>query len=249
MDHMGMNEWIQFFRDMSGKFNSNIYAGLHGQSNPQHISFLRQLQKELNEKSSLDTPLQTLKVVVFDLETTGFSPEKGDQAISIGAVKMCGTDIEEGETSSFYSLIKCEKPIPPEIANLTNIHDADLTSAPTASEVLMKFYKFINGRILIAHHSNHEKAFMQKITWDLMRTRFEHRIIDTSFLIRLFTPIKKSLSLEEACTECGVEIRNRHNALGDAIMTAQIWSYYIKKAEELGILNLREVYEQIAKDS
>jgi DNA polymerase-3 subunit epsilon len=244
---MGMNELFQFFRDMSGKFNSNIYAGIRGQSDPQHISFLRQLQKELNKKSSLETPLDTLKVVVFDLETTGFFPEKGDQAISIGAIKMCGAKIEEGEASSFYSLIKSDKPIPSDISTLTNIYDDDLVAAPIASEVLLKFYKFINGRILVAHHSNHEKAFMQKMTWDILRTRFEHRLIDTTFLIRLFNPIAKSLTLDEACKQCGVAIKDRHHALGDAIMTAQIWSSYVRKAQEMGITNLKEVYEEIAK--
>lgn len=244
---MGANELFQFFKDMSGKFNSKIYAGIRGQSTPQHISFLRQLQKEIKEKDTLDTPLDTLKVVVFDLETTGFFPEKGDQAISIGAIKMNGAVIEEEDTSSFYSLIKSEKPIPPVITTLTNIHDHELATAPEASEVLMKFYKFIDGRVLIAHHSNHEKRFIQKMTWELWRTRFEYRLIDTSFLIRLFAPEPKSLTLDEICILYGIEVKDRHHALGDAIMTAKVWSILIKKAQEMGIKNLREVYEKIAK--
>jgi DNA polymerase-3 subunit epsilon len=244
---MGMHELFQFFRDMSGKFNSNIYAGIRGQTNPQNISFLRKLQKELKEKNSLDTPLETLKVVVFDLETTGFFPEKGDQAISIGAVKMCGTTIEEDETPTFYSLIKSDKPIPQEIIALTNITNRDLDAAPTASEVLLKFYKFINGRSLVAHHSNHEKAFMQKMVWDATRTRFEHRLIDTSFLTRLITPETKPCTLDDICMQYGVEIKDRHHALGDAKMTAQLWSIFLSKAMDLGMKNLREVYERIAK--
>jgi DNA polymerase-3 subunit epsilon len=244
---MGTNELFQFFKDMSGKFNSKIYAGIRSQSTPQHISFLRQLQKEIREKNTLDAPLETLKVVVFDLETTGFFPEKGDQAISIGAIKMCGATIEEEDTSSFYSLINSEKPIPSEITTLTNIHDDELTEAPMASEVLMRFYRFIDGRVLVAHHSGHEKAFMQKMTWDLWRTRFEHRLIDTLFLIRLFTPVKNPLTLDELCSKYEVEIKDRHHALGDAILTAKIWSILIRKAQEMGIKSLREVYEKIAK--
>jgi DNA polymerase-3 subunit epsilon len=111
----------------------------------------------------------------------------------------------------------------------------------------MKFYRFIDGRALVAHHSNHEKAFMQKMTWDLWRTRFEHRLIDTSFLMRLFTPVMKSLTLDEICIQYGVEINDRHHALGDAIMTAKVWSILLRKAQEMGIKNLREVYERIAK--
>lgn len=242
---MGMNDMIQFFRQISGKISSNIYAGIQGQSNPQHISFLRQLQKELKEQNSLETPLHELRVVVFDIETTGFYPEKGDQVISIGAIKMKGSKIIDQET--FYSLVKTNLPLPAEISALTKLTDEELRSAPDATDVFMHFLKFVNKQILVAHHAKHELSFMQKLSLDLFRTRFEHRIIDTSFLVRVSNPSVKSFSLEEACLECGVEIKNRHHALGDAVMTAHIWGYYIEHARRMGFKNLREVYEYIAK--
>lgn len=244
---MGMNEMIQFFRQMSGKLGSSVYAGMQGQTNPQHISFLRQLQKETRGKNSLETPLMDLPVVIFDLETTGFHPERGDQIISIGGVKMSGAQIEEGPDSSFYSLVKPSVPVPKEIEQLTNIHEEQLESAPNTTDVLIDFFKFVNGRILVAHHANHEHSFMQKATWDLLRTRFEHRLLDTLFLIRLANPTVDTMTLDEACRQCCVDIKNRHNALGDAIMTAEVWSYYLNEANNKGIHNLKEVYEYLAK--
>jgi len=88
---------------------------------------------------------------------------------------------------------------------------------------------------------------MQKMTWDLLKTRFEHRIIDTSFLIRLSDSSMKSLQLEEVCNKCGIAIKDRHHALGDAMMTAHIWASYLKIAKKNGYTNLREVYEHLAK--
>ncbi len=246
---MGMNDFIQFFKEMSVKVGSNIYAGIHGQPSPQNISFLRRLQKELKEKNSLDAPLNTLKVAVFDIETTGFFPEKGDQVISIGAVKMCGTTIEESEASSFYSLIKTDQPLSEEISALTKITDEELAAAPNASDVLLDFYRFIQDRILVAHHSNHERAFMKKISQDALGIRFEHRLIDTSFLLRLFHEKNEVQTLDELCTQCGVEIHNRHHALADAKMAAQIWGYYLNKAHTMGLSNLRDVYEHLSKIS
>ena len=242
---MGMNEMIQFFKQISGKLSPTIYAGVQGQSTPQQIAFLRQLQREMKQKSTLDSPLNELKVVVFDLETTGFYPEKGDQVISIGAVKMVGCQIKEKET--FYSLVQSDLPLSEEISTLTNIQESELRVAAPASDVLIQFIQFINSDILIAHHANHEQSFMQKMTWDLLRTKFNHRIIDTSFLIRLFNPSIKSLPLEEVCTQCGIEVINRHHALGDAMMTAQIWSHFLKLAQLKGFRNLQEVYEYLAK--
>jgi DNA polymerase III subunit epsilon len=244
MIHLARNDMIQFFKQLSGKLGSNIYAGFQGQSNPQNIAFIRKLQKEMKKNSNLDSPLSELKVVVFDIETTGFYPERGDQVISIGAVKMSGHQLHSDK--DFYSLVKSDFPLSEEISSLTNIQQEELLSAPDASEILLEFFKFVQSHILVAHHSKHEQSFMQKMSWDLLRTRFEHRIIDTSFLIRLSNPYMKSLPLEDVCKECDIEINNRHNALGDAIMTAHVWSHYLKVAQQMGFINLREVYEYIA---
>jgi DNA polymerase-3 subunit epsilon len=242
---MRLNDLTQYFRQISSKVSSNIYAGIQGQANPQQLSFIRQIQKEMKEKNNLDTPLSELEVVVFDLETTGFYPEKGDRVLSIGAVKMAGPHIEDNDT--FYSLVKSDLPLSEEISTLTNINAEDLRDAPEARDVLIQFFNFTKGHILVAHHSKHEKSFMQKMTWDLLKTRFEHRIIDTSFLIRLLDSSIKSSQLEEVCNTCGIVIKDRHHALGDAHMTAQIWSYYLKIAQNNGYSNLQEVYEQLAK--
>ncbi|MEH7274577.1 exonuclease domain-containing protein [Neobacillus vireti] len=242
---MGMSEMIQFFRQISGRLSSNIYAGVQGQTNMQNISFIRHLQKEMKENNCLDTPLQDLEVVVFDLETTGFYPEKGDRVISIGAIKMKGCQIVKTET--FYSLVHSPYPISVEITALTNICNEDLHLAPTASVVLIDFFKFVKYHPLVAHHARHEQSFIQKLTWDVLKTRFEHRIIDTSFLMRLSNPIIRSIPLEEACEQCGIEVINRHHALEDAKLTAHVWGNYLGLAQSLGYKNLREVYEYLAK--
>jgi DNA polymerase III subunit epsilon len=242
---MAMNEMLQFFRQMSGKLGSSIYAGVQGQTNPQHIAFIRELQKEMKQKNNLELPLEDLQVVVFDLETTGFYPEKGDQIISIGAIKMIGDHIKNDEI--FYSLVKTNVPLSTEISTLTNIHEEDLRTASEPQTVLMDFLKYIGSNILVAHHAKHEQVFMQKVIKEWTRTKFEHRIVDTSFLFRLTDPHIKSLTLEDICVQCGVVVNNRHHALQDAIMTAQVWGFLLKKAKELGLKNLREVYEHIAK--
>ena len=242
---MAMNDFIQFFRGMGGKIGSNVLAGMQGQTSAQSISFLRQLEKEVRQKNDLSCPLHELEVVVFDMETTGFYPDKGDKIISIGAVKMKGTSFSDEET--FYSLIKNEDSIPPEIAALTNITDEQLQDSPEAHEVLLKFYQYISSRILIAHHSKHEQSFMRKVTWDLMKIRFHHRIIDTSFLTNLFHPASRTQPLEKLCEECGINVVNRHHALGDAIMTGHLWAHYLQQAMDAGYKNLGDVYSEIAK--
>ena len=66
-----------------------IDASQSGQSQ-QQVAYLRQLQREMKVEETLHIPLTELNVIIFDIETTGFYPDKGDQIISIGAIKVKG---------------------------------------------------------------------------------------------------------------------------------------------------------------
>lgn len=242
---MRMNPLIQFMKQVQGKINSSVYAPLQGQSSPQHVAFLRQLQKELKVEESLTIPFSDLNVVVFDLETTGFFPEQGNQILSVGAVKVKGGEVQHEET--FYSLVQCTGELSLEIKELTGIEESDLQHAPQLSKVLVDFYEFARGHVLVAHHASHEKKFLQYYNWKLFRTQFKHRIVDTSFLLKIAEPETALVRLEDCCEHCNIPVANRHHALGDAKMTAELWSVYVARVQELGIKNLREVYERLSR--
>lgn len=241
---MAFEPLIQFMRGISGKINSGIFGGVPGQ-NLQQMAFLRQMQKEMDAEEAIETPLNELNVVVFDIETTGFFPEQGDEIISIGAIKVRGGEIQEDQV--FYSLVRFEHTLSPEIENLTGISNLELKDAPLLSEVLVRFFDFTGGFTLVAHHANHEKNFLQQASWKLFRTPFKHRIVDTSFLYRIADPDLKIVRLEEFCEHNAIPIKDRHHALGDAILTAKLWSLYIKEVQKLGCQTLSDIYERLAR--
>jgi len=243
---MAFEPFMQFIRGIQGRVNSNVLGGLQN-DNAQAIAFIRQLQRDLNADQVMDTPLQQLNVVVFDLETTGFFPDKGDQIISIGAIKIIDGKISQNET--FYSLVNYETNLSKEITELTGITSEQLKDAPSISEVLVQFFKFVQDNPLVAHHSHHEKSFMKQACWKAFRTTFKHRIFDTSFLYRLAEPNNKLVILEDFCVENNILVTDRHNALGDAKMTAELWCAYVEKVLKLGYVNMRDVYEKLAKTS
>ncbi|WP_043931248.1 exonuclease domain-containing protein [Bacillus sp. EB01] len=241
---MGMNDFLNYFRRTS----SHRAKGLSAASTEQdlrHISLLRQLDKEMKDHDVLGTPLVSLKAVSFDLETTGFFPDKGDKVISIGAIKMVGSTIVDSE--KFYSLIHHEGQLSPVIVNLTGITNEDVAHAPLPADVLVDFYKFVRSNVLIAHHSQHEQAFMKQMARESLKISFRHRIIDTSFLIRLFNPAYKQTTLEDICKVCGIEPAGRHHALGDAMLAAQVWSYYLEKAIDAGYRTLSDIYSELSR--
>lgn len=237
---MAFEPFMQILRGIQGK-RTNV--GIGDVQSAQQMAFLRNLQKEMKKEDTLKIPLDELKIVVFDIETTGFNPE-GNDIISIGAVKMSGTSIQEDEI--FYSLIYSEKEIPSDIVALTGITNEQLNGARLVGDVIIDFLQFAKDCTLVAHHANHERNFMQHASTKLFRAPFKHRIVDTSFLYKIVEPNIQLSSLEDLCKHNDIPIVGRHHALEDAKMTAKLWSIYVEKVKMLGCETLQDVYDQFA---
>ncbi|MEK4522652.1 exonuclease domain-containing protein [Psychrobacillus sp. FSL W7-1493] len=238
---MAFEPFMQILRGLQGKRNN---VGIGDIQNAQQMAYLRNLEKEMNQQYVLDIPLMDLKIVVFDIETTGFSPEKGDTIISIGAIKVRGEQIIEDEV--FYSLIHTEQKIPATIIDLTGITNEQVSNASPLADVFIKFLEFKQDYTLVAHHATHERNFMEHTSSTLFRKPFKHRIVDTSFLLKVIDPNLNLVTLEDLCVHNDIPIVGRHHALGDAKMTAKLWSIYVKKAKESGCETLSDVYHRLA---
>jgi DNA polymerase-3 subunit epsilon len=236
---MAFEPFFQFIREIQGVFGNG-----QGQT-AQQMAFVRHLQREIYSVDKLKIPLQELPVVIFDIETTGFNPKQGDAIISLGAVKVFGNTLQNGD--EFYSLVRYEKPLPAKIVDLTGITDEMLKGAPPLSEVLIKFFKYVKDNILVAHHAAHEKSFLQAASRKLFRTDFKHRIVDTSFVFRIAEPNEKLIRLEDFCLHNGIPPEGRHHALTDAKLTATLWCLYMTKLQQAGFRNLKEIYEYVAR--
>ena len=95
--------------------------------------------------------------VVFDLETTGFSPDK-NKIIEIGAVK-----VEHGEiTDRFSTFVNPEVPIPYRIEELTSIRDDMVIDAPKIETILPQFMEFCGDAIMVAHNADFDMSFIIK---------------------------------------------------------------------------------------
>lgn len=95
--------------------------------------------------------------VVFDLETTGFSPIK-DKIIEIGAVK-----VENGKiTERFSTFVNPKIPIPFRITQLTSITDQMVMDAPDIDTVLPQFLEFIGDAVLVAHNASFDVGFIEQ---------------------------------------------------------------------------------------
>ncbi len=93
--------------------------------------------------------------VVFDIETTGFSPVN-NRIIEIGAVKVSGGKV----TDRFSAFVNPQVPIPFEIEKLTSIRDDMVMDAPLIEDVLPGFLRFCEGCVLVAHNAGFDMSFI-----------------------------------------------------------------------------------------
>jgi DNA polymerase III subunit epsilon len=95
-------------------------------------------------------------VIVLDFETTGLSPDYGDRAIEIGAVR-----IEDGKVvARFQELMNPGRRIDSFIEDYTGITNNMLKDAPPCKDVMHRFADFINGYNLVAHNASFDKRFL-----------------------------------------------------------------------------------------
>src|SRR5699024_9974464 len=100
--------------------------------------------------------------VVFDIETTGFSPA-ANKIIEIGAVR-----VEEGKiTDRFSSFVNPQVPISFKIENLTGINDSMVVNERTIDQVLPEFLEFSRGAVMVAHNASFDMSFIEKNCRDI----------------------------------------------------------------------------------
>ena len=174
---------------------------------------------------------------VFDTETTGLSPQRGDKIIEIAGLR-----IENGvlnEENVFAKLVNPEREIPWEAKKVNKIEDEDVKNAPTIDQVLPEFLEFAKGSILVAQNAQFDMGFLneeKKLCWGYIELP---ECICTMRLSRTLYPQDFRHNLDAIATRFGLEMpQNRHRALPDVILTAQALLKMIKEGniENMDIL-------------
>ena len=182
--------------------------------------------------------------VVFDLETTGFSPDK-NKIIEIGAVKVVGGVI----TDRFSTFVNPEVPIPFRIEELTSIKDDMVIDAPKIEEILPVFMKFCEGAIMVAHNAEFDMSFIKKNCKDQGIER-EFTIIDTVALARILLPNLNRFKLDTVAKALNVSLENHHRAVDDAACTAEIFVKFIEMLKEArkSLRQAKDAIEQLSEE-
>lgn len=183
------------------------------------------------------TPLISLDAVVIDTETTGLDPRKA-RLVEVAAVRIASGRIESAQ--SFRRLVNPGEAIPRETTAIHGIDAATVKDAPSFPEVWPEFSAFVGSAVVIGHTIGFDLAVLQReceragLHWQRPRT------LDTQHLAQVIEPRLSGYSIEQLSQWLGVEVANRHSALGDALTTARIFEALIPKLREGGIRTFAE---------
>jgi DNA polymerase-3 subunit epsilon len=192
---------------------------------------------ELDQRKLVD-----LTYTVFDTETTGLAPSEGDEIISIGAVRIVNGRLLKQEC--FDRLIQPRRPVRRESEKIHGISAQMLVGQPGIEQVLPLFRRFAEDTVLVAHNAAFDMRFLQ-IARTQTGVEFDHPVLDTLMLSALANPGQPDDEhrLEQIAARLGIPVIGRHTALGDAIVTGEVFLKLIPLLAERGIHTLKQARE------
>ena len=120
-----------------------------------------------------------------------------------------------------------------------------LVGQPKIGEVLPAFHAFAADTVLVAHNAAFDMRFLQ-LKEASTGLKFDQPVLDTLLLSAVIHPNQESHRLEAIAERMGCII-GRHTALGDAIVTGEVFLKIIPLLAEKGIRTMREAREAAEK--
>jgi DNA polymerase III subunit epsilon len=165
-----------------------------------------------------------MREVVFDTETTGTDPDRGDRIVEIGCVELVDL-VPTGNT--FHAYINPERDVPAEVVRIHNLDNAFLADKPVfgSPDVVDGLLAFIGDAPLVAHNAEFDRRFLNA---ELARLKLplidKERCVDTLMIARKKFPGAPA-SLDALCRRFNIDksTRSRHGALIDSELLAAVY--------------------------
>ncbi|QOC22130.1 DNA polymerase III subunit epsilon [Wenzhouxiangella sp. AB-CW3] len=203
------------------------------ESRPEYYDF--DLFATTPETHSLDdAELGRLTFTVFDTETTGLDPTH-DEIIQIGAVRIVNGRLLRHEF--FEQLVNPGRSVPAASTAIHGITPEMVRGQPDLETVLPAFHAFCQDTVLVAHNAAFDMRCLQ-VAENRTGVVFDQPVLDTLLLSALVHEHQAEHNLEALAQRFGLAIVGRHTAIGDAMVTAEIFVRLIPLLAEQGIHTL-----------
>jgi DNA polymerase III epsilon subunit family exonuclease len=207
------------------------------------LGVLEGIVRDMRKKTRWNALLSEMRFVVIDMETTGFDPLH-DDIISVAATEVVNARI----TGRHYaSLVRLERRdvVPSRVEALTGIGTDPLKDAPPLEVVMKTMMSFIHDDVLVAHHAKLDTAFLGEAVLRLWNVEVSHHVVDTGIVAGILHGTERIPSLDDLLVIYPVPRKNRHRALDDAQMTAEIWVQMIRELLSRKISTFGDLMEMV----
>ncbi len=184
-----------------------------------------------------DTPLERLSCLVLDTETTGLDVTI-DTMCAVGAVRVHGARIYPG--ASLDRLVHPGRSIPPRSTAVHGITNAMVAGVAGPEGVMPELLAMMRDTVLVGHNIGFDIAMLRKgaaaagIAWQ------DPPWLDTLLLAAALEPSETDLNLESIALRLGVDVSGRHTALGDSLVTAEVYVRMLPLLAERGVTTFGE---------
>ena len=197
----------------------------------------------------LGTPLQhkdtlgkAMKLVSLDLETTGLDPQK-DSLLSIGLVEVSNHSIQLN--TAWHEIVRIEHEIPESSAVIHHITDDQAAEGTPLDILLPRLLQRLAGKVMLVHFANIEQNFLDAACRQLYGSPFIIQTIDTLQLAQRLMSMRNhstqpgDLRLFNLRPIFGLPMYKAHNALYDALATAELFLAISRELQPRGDFRLK----------
>lgn len=170
--------------------------------------------------------IKDTQFVAIDFETTGLDSSK-NEIISMGFCPIQNGVIRLGDC--LHIVIKTEQKLSSENVAIHGLMDDEIEQGLSQKQALFKFIELTQGKTIVAHYHNIERAFIQKLAKQILGRAIPLSFIDSfEFAKRRMQKRQQiikpdSLRLFNLRKQQGLPNYKAHNALEDAISTAELY--------------------------
>lgn len=182
------------------------------------------------------------RIVVVDVETSGLSLS-GDYLLAIGAIGIHGGRVVIGD--SFDVLLRQEVASGKANILVHGIGGTAQRSGLPPEEALLAFLEYLDGAPLLAFHVTFDETMLRRACRKFLGMEFRHAWADLAYLLPELFPqhAKKCHALDDWLARFSIHNDERHNALADAIATAQLGLVALRGAQAKGLENFTALQE------
>ena len=186
----------------------------------------------------------TPNYVIFDLETTGISPNY-DEVIEISALKVKGGEVVD----EFNTLVNPGRKIPFGATKVNGITNAMVAEAPAFSHVLAEFLDFAEDLVLVGHNI---ARFDMKFIWRDAEQYFgeipQNNYVDTLQVARKHLPKMEHHRLVDLAEHYGISSEGAHRALNDCYMNQKVYECMVAEMREAHQKRVEEARKKASED-